>query len=309
MVRMHSSGLTTSLQCYASIAAGAYVGGAARDEGVDLAPIVVELIERAYAPVTLAPDLRVARRSGRAGYTLTLHNPNVLPVTSSSVSLVLPGAGFRYLRGTTTGMTTSEPMRSGATLLWKFNQTVSPRHKVRLHVILRSPRRLGRYRSSAVAQIKTAAGNDLTSRAPAALLRVKRGIRALSLRFAGSAANGMTLRGAATSRLGRRQALPAGARARGTLVFSGRGTRVVLRTGRLRLEQFAAPTRARLALHVVAARGLPHCSIGARGTLIVVDSAALRADGRNSDSLVLTLPPTCGGKRLHRTAVVAVSAN
>jgi hypothetical protein len=307
MIRVRSAKLTTSLQCYESIAAGAFVGGAARDEGGNLAAIIVELIERAYAPVTVTPDLRVARRSGRAGYTLTLHNPNVLPVTSSSVSLVLPGAGFRYVRGTTTGMTTSDPTRSGATLLWKLNQTVSAHGKVRLHVVVRAPRRLGRYRSSAVAQIKTAADNDLTSRAPAALLRVKREIRTLSLRFVGSAV-GAALRGAAASRFSRgAKALPMGARAHGTIVFSGPRTRVVLRAKSIRLEQFAAPTRARLALRVVAARGLPHCSIGARATLLLVDSAALRANGRNSDSIALTLPPACGGRRLQTEAAVLVS--
>jgi hypothetical protein len=311
MVRVHSAGLTASLKCYESLAAGAFVGGAARDEGVNVAAIVVELIERAYAPVTLAPDVGVARRSGRAGYTLTLHNPNLLPVTSSSVSLVLPGTGFRYVPGTTTGMTRSNPTQSGATLLWKFNQTVPAHGKVRLHVVVRTPLRPGSYRSKAIAQIKTAADNDLTSKAPAALLRVKREIRALSLRLAGSGVNKTTLRGAVTSRFSRKlNAMPVAARvARGTIALSGRGTRVVLRVRSLRLTQFAAPTRARLALRVVAARGLPHCSIGAPATLLIVDSAAVRADGRSSDSILLTLPTSCGGKRLQTAATVGVSAS
>jgi hypothetical protein len=310
MVRVHSANLTTSLQCYESIAAGAFVGGTARDEGANLAAILVELIERAYAPVTLASDLRVARRSGRVGYTLTLHNPNVLPVTSSSVSLALPGRGFRYVPGTTTGMTKSDPTQSGGTLLWRFNQTVSAHGKVRLHVVVRAPQRPGRYRSNAIARIQTAAANDLTSRSPASLLRVKREIRALSLRFTGSAAKGTTLRGAAASRFSRGlKKLPVGAPARGTLVLTGRGTRVVLRARSLRLEQFGAPTRARLALRVVAARGLRRCSIGVGATLLLVDSAALRADGRSSDSIVLRLPAACGGKRVQSTSAVAASAS
>jgi hypothetical protein len=309
MVRVHSAQLTTSLQCYESIAAGAFVGGRARDEGGNLAAVLVELIERAYAPVTLAPDLSVARRSGRAGFTLTLHNPNVLPVTSSSVSLVLPGRGFRYVPGTTTGMTRRNPTQSGATLLWRFNKTVPAHSKVRLHVVVRTPQRAGRYRSNATARIQTAAANDLTSRSPASLLRVKREIRTVSLRFAGSAVNGKTLRGAATSRFGRgMRALPVGAPARGTLILTGRGARVLLRATSLRLGQFGAPTRARVALRVVAVRGLRSCSIGARATLLLVDSAALRADGRSSDSIVLRLPRAWGGGRLQTTAV-AVSAS
>ena len=309
MVRVHSAGLTASLDCYKSIAAGAFVGGTARDEGSNLAAVIVELIERAYAPVTLAPDVKVARRSGRAGYTLTLHNPNVLPVTSSSVSLALPGRGFRYVRGTTTGMTSSNPTQSGATLQWKFNKQVPAHSKVRLHVVVRTPQRAGRYRSNAIARIQTAAANDLTSRSLASLLRVKREIRTLSLRFSGSAVSGKTLRGAATSRFGSgMKALPVVAPARGTLVLTGRGTRVVLRATSLRLGQFGAPTRARVALRVVAARGLRRCSIGAGATLLLVDSAALRADGSSSDSMALRLPRACGGGQLTTTAV-AVSAS
>jgi hypothetical protein len=309
MVRVHSAQLTTSLDCYKSIAAGAFVGGTARDEGSNIAAVIVELIERAYAPVTLAPDVKVARRSGRAGYTLTLHNPNVLPVTSSSVSLALPGRGFRYMPGTTTGMTRRNPTQSGATLQWTLNQTVPAHGKVRLHVVVRTPQTAGRYRSIAIARIQTAAANDLTSRSPASLLRVKREIRALSLRFAGSTVNGKTLRGAAASRFGRgMRALPVGAPARGTLVMTGRGTRVVLRATNLRLGQFGAPTRARVALRVVAARGLRRCSIGAGATLLLVDSAALRADGRSSDSMALRLPRACGGGQLKTTAV-SVSAS
>lgn len=309
MVRVHSAQLTTSLQCYQSIAAGAFIGGTARDEGSNLAAVIVELIERAYAPVTLAPDVKVARRSGRAGYTLTLHNPNVLAVTSSSVSLALPGRGFRYVPGTTTGMTRRNPTQSGATLQWKFNQTVPAHGKVRLHVVVRTPQRAGRYRSIATARIQTAAANDLASRSPASLLRVKREIRALSLRFAGSTVSGKTLRGSAASRFGRgMRALPVSAPARGTLVMTGPGTRVVLRATNLRLGQFGAPTRARVALRVVAARGLRRCSIGAGATLLLVDSAALRADGRSSDSMALRLPRACGGGRLQTTAV-AVSAS
>ena len=310
MVRMHTSAVTVSLQCYQSMATDAYVGGAAREEGGDLAGIVVESIERAYAPATLAPDLRLALRNGRAGYTITLRNPNVLPVTTSSISLVLPRNGFRYVPGTTTGMTTSEPTQSSGSLLWKVNQTISPHQSARLHVVVRASRRLGTYRGSAVAHIQTAGGNALTSRAPGAALRIKGGIRALALRFAGSA-TGTTLRGAATWRSSHVvKALPASGSARGTVVFSGgRGTRVVLQVRSFRLERLAAPTRARLALRVVGARRLSHCSAGGRATLLIVDSAALRANGSSSDSLVLTLPRACGARQRPTTAAAAVSVN
>jgi hypothetical protein len=309
MVRTHSSKLTASLQCYQSLAAGAFVGGAARDEGGDLAAIIVELIEHAYAPVTLVPDVGVALRSGRAGYTLTLQNPNVLPVTTTSVSLVLPAGGFRYLPGTTTGITTGDPAQSGRTLRWTINQTVPAHRKVRLHVVVRAPRRFGAYHGNVVAEIQTAGGNALTSRAPGAVVRVRRGIRALSFGFSGSAANGAKLRGATATRFSRRVGvLPVGAQSRGTVVLVSGRARVVLQVRRLRLLQFAAPTRARLTLRVRSARGLRGCAIGARGTLLVVDSGALRANDLTRDSLVLRLPRACGGKPLP-TAAVAVSAS
>ena len=65
MVRALSTEVSVSLQCYQSLAAGAFVGGAARDAGSDLVSTIVELVQGAYAPLTLKPDLqdRVADRS------------------------------------------------------------------------------------------------------------------------------------------------------------------------------------------------------------------------------------------------------
>jgi hypothetical protein len=209
-------------------------------------------------------------------------------------------------------MTRSNPTRSGRTLVWKFNQTLASKQKARLHVVVRAPRRLGRYRSNAVAQVQTAAGTELTSRSPATVLRIKRRIVALTLRITGDPAKGeIALRGFAASRFGRGiTAAPATARARGTLVFTGRpGTRVVLQVRGVRLERFAAPTSAQLALRVASVRGLGRCQVGARATLLVVDSAALRADGRLGDSVALTLPSACGGKRPKTTAGVGVTAS
>ena len=53
MIRELSAGLSVSLQCYESIAAGAFAGGTARDSNGALAAMIVELIEGAYAPVTV----------------------------------------------------------------------------------------------------------------------------------------------------------------------------------------------------------------------------------------------------------------
>ena len=308
MVRMHSSKLTVSLQCYRSIAAAAFVGGAAREEGNDLAAIIVELIEHAYAPVTLAPDIGLALLNGRAAYTFALHNPNVLPVTSSSMSLVLP-AGFRYVPGSTTGATTDDPTQSGRTLLWSFSHAVAAHGIARLHIVVRAARRLGSYRSSAVAHIQTAGGQALTSGAPGSVLRVKRSLRALTFRFSGNGANGRSVQGSAVARFAHKvRVLPAGARAHGTVVVVRGQTRLVLRLSRLRLLQFAAPARARLTLRVTRARGLRGCAIGRSGSLLVIRSGALTAAGRTGDRIVLTLPRACGRGALETTAM-AVSAS
>jgi len=97
MIRELSSQLSVSLQCYGSIAAGAYVGGAARDANGDLAATIVELVEGAYAPVTVKNDLGVSLRNARTGYTITVRNPNPLALKLKSLAFVLPPSGFAYV--------------------------------------------------------------------------------------------------------------------------------------------------------------------------------------------------------------------
>src|SRR5213078_4587693 len=194
-------------------------------------------------------------------YTFALHNPNVLPVTSSSMSLVLP-AGFRYVPGSTTGATTDDPTQSGRTLLWSFSHAVAAHGIARLHIVVRAARRLGSYRSSAAAHIQTAGGEALTSGAPGSVLRVKRWLRALTFRFSGNGANGRSVQGSAVARFAHKvRVLPAGARA----------------------------------------HGLRGCAIGRSGSLLVIRSGALTAAGRTGDRIVLTLPRACGRGALETT--------
>ena len=308
MIREPSAKASVSLSCYQSLAERAYVGGAARNAGTDVAATIIELIEGAFAPVTLTNDLRVALRNGRAGYTLTLRNPNDVGLTTRSISLTLPAA-FRYLTKTTTGAARSEPARSGRTLVWALSKPVAPKGKVRLHVVVKAARRLGKYQGTAVGRVVTAGGNDLVSRAPAAVLRVKRRIRAITLRLAAAKARGATIGGRVSSRFGRtRRALPVRAGAHGSLVLRSGGARVTLKAMALRLERLGAPTRARVTLRVVAARGLAGCALGTRATALIADSAAIRADGSSSDSVRLVLPRACGS-RLRPAASVTTAAS
>jgi hypothetical protein len=307
MVRELSREVSTSLECYQSLAAGAYAGGLARDAGNDFVSTIVELIQGAYAPLTLKPDLRAALRTDRTGYTVKLQNPNLLSLTITSIKVQLP-RGFRYLRNTTSGITRANPAVSGRMLTWSFTRALPARQQLRLHLAVHTPRRLGTYRSKATAFVETGAGNQLVPRTPAAVLRVKRHISAIAFRFAAKVAAGSTVSGRANARFGGgRKSLHRPVSARGSILLQkSRGARLLLRASRLRLVRLAGPTRARLTLRVVAAHGLPGCRVGSRATLVLFNSTNLRQDDSNEAYLRLALPKRCGGT-IRRPAAVTVS--
>jgi hypothetical protein len=305
MVRELSKELSVSLQCYQSLAAAAYVGGLARDAGSNLVSTMVELVQGAFAPLTLKPDLGAALRSDRIGYTLRIQNPNVLPLTVKSVKIVLP-KGFRYVHKTTTGMTRAEPTVSGQTLAWSFARVVREGQQARLHVSARTPRRLGTYRSTALGFVETAAGNRLTPHTPAVALRVKKRISAIAFRFQTQGAPSVSGRASARFR-GGTKTVSGTVSARGSLLLStGRATRLVLRAKGLRLKRLAGPTRARLSLRVVSAKGLRRCRAGSSATLLLVYSPNLRTDESSGSYLKLSLPRACGGT-LRRAADIVAS--
>jgi uncharacterized repeat protein (TIGR01451 family) len=63
------------------------------------------------------PDAATVNSGAQSGYTLTLSNAGVAPVTLSQIVDTLP-AGFTYTAGSTTGATTANPTVSGSTLTW-----------------------------------------------------------------------------------------------------------------------------------------------------------------------------------------------
>jgi hypothetical protein len=307
MVRELSKEVSASLECYQSLAAGAYAGGLARDAGDDLVSTIVELIQGAYAPLTLKPDLRAALRTDRTGYTVKLQNPNLLSLTIKSIKVQLPH-GFRYLRHTTSGLTRADPVVSGRMLTWSPTRVLPARQQLRLHLAVDTPRRLGAYRSKATAFVETAAGNQLVPRTPAALIRVKRQISAIGFRFVAKVAAGSTVAGRANARFraGRKGLLGPVSAHGSILVQKGQGARLLLRASRLRLLRLAGPTRARFALRVVAAHGLPGCRVGSRAMLLLFNSTDLRQDDSNDAYLRLALPKRCGGT-IWRSAAITVS--
>jgi hypothetical protein len=292
MIRELSAKLTASLQCYESIVAGAYVGGIARDATADLAALIVESIEGAYAPVTVRNDLGVALRNDRAGYTITVRNPNPLALTIKSLAFVLPPSGFRYVRSSITSV---RPVKSGRTLSWALNMPLRPGQLLGFHVLVRTPSHAGRYRSSVNTKFETAAGNELNSRRPGALLYVRSRIRAVHLQLRRRTATGSALTGSTGARFGRWKGLPAVGSAGGRLIVQTGKRRIVLQAAGLRLDSLAVPTSMRLRLRIVASRGYGACRAGARATLLVTDSNNARQDGRSS-ALELRLPAACGGK-------------
>jgi hypothetical protein len=126
MIREPSSELSVSLQCYESIAQSAFVGGVARDANADIAGMVVQEIVSAYAPVTVKNDLGVALRNDRAGYTITVRNPNASALNIKSLEFVLPTSGFRFVRSS---IASTPPLQSGRTLSWTLNTTLGPRQR------------------------------------------------------------------------------------------------------------------------------------------------------------------------------------
>ena len=306
MVRELSRELSVSLQCYQSLADRAYAGGLAHDAGSDLVATIVELVQGAVAPLTLKPDLNAALRADRIGYTLKVQNPNLLPLTVKSVSVVLP-QGFRYVLKTTTGMTRTEPTVSGRTLTWRLTKVVREGQQARLHLSVRTPHRLGTYRSTATGFVETAAGSQLAPRTPTVLLRVKKRISTIAFHFQAGPSGGSAVLGSASARFRGGARVVGTVSARGSLLLrKGPGARLVLRAKTLRLQRLVGPTRARLTLGVASKKSLRGCRVGSSATLLLVYSPALRRDESSGSYLKLSLPRACGGT-LRRPAEITAS--
>jgi hypothetical protein len=301
MIREVSPNVSVSLPCYQSLAAGAFAGGQASDAGADIAAKVVELVEGAYAPATLKNDVGLALRNGRTGYTITVRNPNSLPVTIKSLEFILPRGGFRYIRSSA-GAHSIKAMRSGRTLSWAPRAALRPRKGFGLHLLLKVPGRLGTYRTVAIARIQTAGGHELVSTAPAQLLQVKHRVRSAAVRLTPLRTGaGLAVRGQLSTRFGRWLGLPAVGRADGSLIVDSRAGRTVLRATRFQLDSLI-PTRAHIALRVVNSTRRPRCKTGAAARLRLTTLAGVTRE------LVLTRPRGCGGTIAPRETL-AVSAS
>jgi len=77
-------------------------------------------------------DSPTSSAGGTNGYTITILNSNIVDVTLDDIYDILP-AGFSYVPGSTTGVTTSDPGIAGQTLTWTGPFNVPASGSVMLH--------------------------------------------------------------------------------------------------------------------------------------------------------------------------------
>jgi uncharacterized repeat protein (TIGR01451 family) len=80
-------------------------------------------------------DSPTSSAGSQNGYTITISNPNPDAVTLNTITDTLP-AGFSYVPGSTTGVTTSNPSISGQALTWSGPFTVPATGSVSLHFLV-----------------------------------------------------------------------------------------------------------------------------------------------------------------------------
>lgn len=102
------------------------------------------------------------------GYTITIENPNPNPVTLTSITDTLP-AGFNYVLGSSTGVTTSDPIVSGQMLTWTGSFVVAASSSVSLHFAVVA-NIVGDYLNEAGGQ--ASGGFTVTGTGPTALITV-----------------------------------------------------------------------------------------------------------------------------------------
>jgi uncharacterized repeat protein (TIGR01451 family) len=80
-------------------------------------------------------DSPTSPANSQNGYTITISNPNPDAVTLNAITDTLP-AGFSYVAGSTTGVTTSNPSVTGQALTWNGPFTVPANGAVSLHFLV-----------------------------------------------------------------------------------------------------------------------------------------------------------------------------
>jgi hypothetical protein len=115
-----------------------------------------------------AADASTAAAGSSDGYSITISNPNVTPVTLTDIIDSLP-TGFTYTAGSSTGATTSNPSISGQNLTWTGPFTVPGSGTVTLHFNVAVSSTPGPYLNNAGGD---SAANTVTPTGPTAQITV-----------------------------------------------------------------------------------------------------------------------------------------
>lgn len=312
-IRQNSPLTTVSLACYESLANRGHAGGAARNAGSgDLEALVVQLVKRALAPLQLRQDVAVTLRGGSDGYTARVVNPNQTPVAVRSLLATLP-SGFRYVSGSTTGVTRRNPSAAGRTLTWRLGVTLAPNRSAALHFNARATRRVGRYTTRSTAVVQADVG-ELSTAARPVTTRVAVRVRRLSVTVSAAAARASIRGGLTLVFPARGRPFAGGELRRSALTLARPHGRVALMGTGFRVLRFGAETILRLNVKVAGGRGLGACRRGTTGTILIRNSGALSATSQARDHVLVRLGGACArlGARFdnagRRRASVTVAA-
>ncbi len=304
LVRQVSESTSATLRCYQSLAERAFVGGAARDGvSADLAALVLDLVQAATTPVSVAPDLPLGLRAGTNGLTVSVLNPNGVEIKVTTLAVVLP-RGFRYLAGSATGAASQNPAVSGRTLTWDADIAVAAFGRTALHFRVGTARWAGRYAVKASAGVEMPNGTAFTSRSRPARVRLVRRLGRVKLAFEGSGSSGSSaaIRGSATIIPGRSNRSLAGRSVTSSVELTlTRGRSLSLQIRSYRVLALGATTKLRFRVRVGAAQGMPRCA-GALGSLTVTNSGSLLADRRVADVISVRFRGRCTAAALWSNA-------
>jgi uncharacterized repeat protein (TIGR01451 family) len=122
--------------------------------------------------VSKTADSASTAQGGSNGYTITITNPNDVPVSLDTITDTLP-QGFVYTAGSTTGAVTTNPVVDGQTLIWQEVEgplvQIPSNGSVSLHLGVTVPSAPGEYLNEAGA---TASGFAIQSTGPTAPVTV-----------------------------------------------------------------------------------------------------------------------------------------
>jgi hypothetical protein len=151
---LQGASASTTLECYRSLAAGAFGQGSARSSGPPPGAVRPDVMPYGPGPADsgmagsgvraaaspgppLAEVLRsairdafpraslLAPRPGRPGWRVVVTNPTGESARLVSVRVTLP-RGASYVPGSARGLTRTEPLRSGRLLVWRLPSTALP---------------------------------------------------------------------------------------------------------------------------------------------------------------------------------------